>query len=181
MRKSNFALRLQPSLLEEARKLAAELATGKGTNGKKTGPAPDWKAIIGDIGDAMNPLATKAKGGEGIHADLQYNAKVKNQNGIEALIIALSGKKLSDANLGKMSKELELLGYRVATLGALTLRRGPGKKNRDDVKQWDEQSIVMRDSSIDLAHAARKKDAATVFSASAKLVNSCVECHSNFK
>jgi hypothetical protein len=165
---------------DEARKLAAELATGKVAEAKK-GAAPDWPALIGNLDDLMTPLATKAKGGEGIHPDLQYTAKLKGQNGVEALIIALSNKKPSDASVGKMSKELELLGYRVATMGALALRRGPGKKHANEVKEWDEQSIVMRESAIDLAVAARKKDGAAVFESTRRLINSCVECHANFK
>ena len=175
---------------DEARKLAADLAMvkldakGKGDAKTKTDPKGgatiDWPAAIGDIADIMTPLASKAKGGEGIHADLQYTTKLKMQNGTEALLIALSAKQLTAANAKKMARELEIVGYRVATIGALTRRRGP-HKNKEDAKVWDEQSVIMRDSGIDLAVAAEKKDAASIFAASRKLVGTCVLCHDAFK
>jgi hypothetical protein len=54
---------------DRARKLAAELAQAKG-DAKAKIPTIDWPAAIGDIVDLMTPLANKAKGGEGILAEL---------------------------------------------------------------------------------------------------------------
>jgi hypothetical protein len=164
----------------EARKYATDLAAG--TAVVPTTAPKNWVTAIGDIGDLMDLFRGKAKGGEGITEDLQYNAKLKNQNGIEALINALATKKLTDANADKMAKELEILGYRVATIGALTLQRGPAeKKKEDDEKVWKEQATVMRDSAVALAEAAQKKNAAGILEASKKLENSCIECHASFK
>lgn len=161
-----------------ARDMAAELARGippvLGRNPKKLPEA------IGDIKDVMMVFANQAKGGEGIPAELHYSAKVKNQNGSEALINALAAKKLSDANVKKMSKELELLAYRVAVIGALTLERGPADKTAD-VKLWNDQAVIMRDAAIELAEAAQKKDGPAIMEACKRLENSCVDCHSNFK
>ena len=166
---------------EAARKLAIKLSAGKNDETDATA-IKNWRAAIGDIKDLMNPFATRAKKGEGIHAALQYNDKLKKQNGIEALINALAAKKMTDANLGKMSKELELLGYRVATMGALTLQRGPAEKNKGiEDRVWDEQAVMMRDAAIELAEGARKKDGPAIFEASKRLENSCVECHAYFK
>jgi hypothetical protein len=165
---------------EAARKLAITLAMGKA--GEKTVDVKDWRGAIGDIKDIMYPFATRAKKGEGIHADLQYNDKIKKQNGIEALINALAAKKMTETNLGKMSKELELLGYRVATIGALTLQRGPAEKKKGiEDRLWDEQAVVMRDAAIELAEGARKKDGSAILEACKRLENTCVECHMNFK
>jgi hypothetical protein len=165
---------------DAARKLAAALAAGN--VGDKGDPVKDWRAVIGDVNDVMILVATKARKGEGIHADLQYNDKMKKQNGVEALINALAAKKLTDANLGKMSKELELLAYRVATIGALTLRRGPSEKKKGvDDRLWEEQAIAMRDAAIEWAEGARKNDGPAVFEACKRLENTCVECHSKFK
>jgi hypothetical protein len=86
---------------EAARKLAIKLATGKADE-KDAAEIKNWRSAIGDVKDIMYPVATHAKKGEGIHADLKYNDKMKNQNGIEALINALATKKMTDANLGKM-------------------------------------------------------------------------------
>lgn len=163
----------------EACKLATGLTLLKGGT-KKNAVAIDWPAAIGSLGPVMKPLASKAKGGEGIAVDLQYTVKLKSQNSPEALLAAMATKKLSAANAGKVAKELELLGYRMATIGALTRRRGP-TKNKDDAPQWDEQALLMRDSAVDLADAARKKDVTAILAASKRLVGSCVECHANFK
>jgi hypothetical protein len=162
----------------EARKLAADLTTAKG-DPKSVKETVDWPAAIGNINDVMVPLANKAKGGEGIPDVLQYTPKVKSQNGTEALLVGLASKALKK-DVAKMAKELEIVGYRVATIGALTRRRGP-HKNKDDAKIWDEQSVIMRDAGVDLAEAAAKKNAADIFAASKRLVDSCVECHANFK
>jgi hypothetical protein len=163
---------------DEARKLAADLSAAKG--GPKSGGKPiDWPTAIGDIGDLMTPLANKAKGGDGIAADLQYTAKLKSQNGIEALLVALANKKISATSAGKLSKELELVSYRVATIGALTRRRGP-HKNKDDAKLWEEQSALMRDAAVELAEAAEKKEVAAIYTASRRLVGTCVTCHDAF-
>jgi hypothetical protein len=164
---------------DEARKLASDLTTAKGDT-KGTAPAIDWPAVIGDIDDLMAPLANKARGGEGIPADLQYTAKLKSQNGTEALLVALATKQLSATNAGKFQKELELIGYRVATIGAVTRRRGP-TKNKEEAKLWEEQAIIMRDGGIELAEASRKKDVTLILAASKRLVSGCAECHANFK
>jgi hypothetical protein len=164
----------------EARKLAGELSLSKSGAAKETGAPVDWPALIGNIADIMTPLANKAKGGEGLPAELQYNVKLKKLNGTEALIVALSDKALSTTNAGKMAKELELTAYRVAAIGALTRRRGP-HKNKDDAKMWDDQSIIMRDAGVELADGARRKDTAAIVAASKRLIGTCVECHQNFK
>jgi hypothetical protein len=163
----------------QARKLAAELAPAK-SDAKAVIPTIDWIAAIGDVVDLMTPLATKAKGGEGIATELQYLAKVRSQNGTEALLLSLATKQLSVANSGKMAKELELVGYRLATIGALARRRGP-TRHKDETKLWEEQATIMRDVSIELAEAARKKDITAILGASKRLVSSCAECHATFK
>jgi hypothetical protein len=165
---------------DAARKRAAKIAAGK-FDDLSAVRVVSLRMVIGDIKDVMMPFANQAKGGEGVHPDLHYSAKVKNQNGSEALINALAAKKLTDANVAKMSKELELLSYRVAVIGSITIERGPGEKKKGEEKLWDEQAIVMRDAAIELAEAARKKDAAAIVEACKRLENSCVECHASFK
>ena len=146
-----------------------------------------WPTAIGDLKSLMTLFETKAKKGEGLHPDLHYNNKVKNANGIEAMIYAMADKKLSDANAAKVSKELEMLAYRVAVIGEICRVRGPGGypktkgDKKPDAKVWAEQSIVMRDASAELAVAARKKDSGGILEAAKKLENTCVECHADFK
>lgn len=137
----------------------------------------DWKVRLPDVDETMLLFKNKAKGGEGIHADLQYLPKLANLNGIEALIGALSAKKLSEANLTKVSKELPLLGYRLAVFGSVTHEIAPEKGKA----QWRELSQKMRDASLALADAAHKKNADGIVTAATSLESTCTQCHSVFK
>ena len=137
----------------------------------------DWTKVLHATEPMMKIFLSKAKGGEGIHAELQYHPSLKNLNGIEALIGKLAGKKLSDDNLTKVEKELPYLGYRLAVVGSITHEFTPKK----EVEKWREFSRDMRDASIALAESARKKDGDGVMKAASALENTCVECHSVFK
>ena len=86
----------------------------------------------------MEIFRGKAKGGEGLHAELQYHPKLKNLNGIEAFLGALAGKKLSDENLDKVAKELPNLASRIAVVGSLT-HELPQEKN---VAEWRTRSRI---------------------------------------
>jgi hypothetical protein len=135
-----------------------------------------------DLGEMMNLLRDKAKNGEGIAEALQYNGKLKKQNGIESLIGALAGKALSDDNAAKTSKELELLAYRVAVFGAVTHDNPPTDKiGKDAVAGWRKLSLEMRDAAVALAEAAEKKNIAGIQSASTRLQNNCTQCHRDYR
>src|SRR5205823_2757840 len=118
-------------------------------------------------------LRPRAKGGEGLPTELQYNPKLKGTNGIEDLVNALAAKKLTDANVGKVSKELPLVAYRVAVIGAITHDYGPTQEGKGQPGQWQKLSLAMRDSAVALADAAGKKDGAGILAASTKLEASC--------
>jgi hypothetical protein len=137
----------------------------------------DWTKVLHATEPMMKMFLSKAKGGEGIHADLQYHPSLKNTNGIEALIGKLAAKKLSDDNLTRVEKELPYLGYRIAVVGAITHEFTPKK----DVEKWRDFARDMRDASIALADSARKKNAEGILKAASALENTCVECHSVFK
>jgi hypothetical protein len=135
-----------------------------------------------DLADMMNLLRIKAKGGEGTAEALQYNAKLKNLNNIEALIGALATKQLTDDNVAKTSKELELLAYRLAVMGSITHDNAPSDRvAKDQVVGWQKLSLDMRDASVALAQAASKKDAAGVQKASTRLEASCTQCHRDYR
>lgn len=140
------------------------------------------KETLPEVGQLMDLLRNKAKGGEGLAPALQYG-KLKNLNGGEALIGALASKKLTATNVKKMARELELFADRVAVLGALTHAYAPQKKSekggtRED---WLAQSLTMRDAAITLAEAARTKDATGIQMASQRLEQSCTLCHKKFQ
>jgi hypothetical protein len=135
------------------------------------------KPFLPPIDETMTLMRTKAKRGDGLPADLQYQPKLKNLNGSEALIGALAAKKLSDENLDKVAKELPLMGYRGALLGKLTHETAPAKNG----PRWRELAAKMTGASIDLAEAAHKKNAAGIQKAATALENTCTQCHSEFK
>jgi hypothetical protein len=161
----------------EAKKLSADLLKQKAGPEKKVG----WDKLLTGA-DLMDTFRTKAKGGDGIHPDLQSYVKLKGAlNGIEEKIRALSMKELNDAGMKKEAKELELLAYRTAVLGALTYNYAPPKAGKKDPELWRQYSLKMRDLSVDLAAAAQKGDPATVLKVSSNLYASCTQCHGTFK
>jgi hypothetical protein len=167
--------------LPEAKKLAAALAAGKGAG--KGAASFDPKVSLEEDADLMNHFKTKAMGGEGIHPDLQVNIRLKGTlNGIEEKIRALAMKKMMDATLVKAANELGMLGYRMAVEGQLIHEYAPAKKiGTKDPKEWRELSLTMREASLELVDAAKKKDAEAVLKAGNRLNSACNQCHSTFR
>jgi hypothetical protein len=129
----------------------------------------------------MDPLRVQKKGGDGIASELQVNIRLKGAlNGVEEKIRNLAAKKLTDANMDKASKELALLSYRMAVLGEIVHEYPPTKK-KGTPKEWKELSLDMRNAAIEMAAAAKKKDAEAVFKAAGRLNSSCNQCHSSFR
>ena len=125
----------------------------------------------------MDLYAGKEKKGDGIHASLQYQPKLKNLNSIEGLLGSLSRKKLSDEQLGMVAEELPRLAYWIEKTAELT-RLNPPAENAD---KWDALALDMRNSAIAVAEATRKKDAEGILTAASKLQDSCTICHRKFK
>jgi hypothetical protein len=167
------------SKVAEAHKLASGLAHLQGqaeANESVLGKCPE------DLGDLMNLLKPKAKGGEGLAPELQSNARLKGAlNGVEEKIRNLAMKKLTADRLSKETKELGLLGYKVAVLGELTFFYPAPRKGKGTQKDWEELSFQMRDASLDLAASAARKDVDATFKAADKLNSSCSQCHSLFR
>jgi hypothetical protein len=135
------------------------------------------KEYLQELNWLMETFRGKTKGGEGLHVELQYQPKLKNLNGTEAFLGAIAGKKLSGENLDKIAKELPNFAYRVAVIGSIT-HEFPPEKN---AAKWRALSNQMRDASIALADAAKKKNADGVFKAAQALENSCTLCHMEFR
>ena len=174
-----LAQKLSKSTLPEAKMLAADLLKQKA---ETTAPLNiPWEGLLTGA-ELMEPLHVKSKGGDGIHPDLQSNVKLKGAlNGVEEKLRNLTMKELNEAGMKKEAKELELLAYRTAVLGALTYYYAPPKAGKKDPEQWRKYSLKMRDTGAELAAAAQKGDTAAVLKASSNLYGSCTECHSLFK
>ncbi len=166
--------------LSQAKKLAAELAQLQGN------PEANVDAVLGKYGnlaELMNLLKPKGKGGEGLAPALQSNVRLKGAlNGVEEKIRALAKKALADDRIGLEGEELELLGYRLAVLGDLTVfYRQDAKKGKGTAADWNRLCFAMRDESLTLAAAAAKKDAQATFKAANTLNTTCADCHALFR
>jgi len=155
----------------------------KGSTGTPGGLDGDLTKTGVTAAALMEHYKTKGKGGEGVHPSLQSNIKLKGtQNGIEEKIRTLVLKKQTPAVLEKEADELALLASRAAAVGEVLYELAPTKKvGKKDPAEWKQNSLAMRDAGIDLAEAARKKDAEAVFRAGNKLNSSCSQCHSTFR
>jgi hypothetical protein len=164
--------------LAKAKQLAASLP-GMKTGGEAPGAAPVFTKYLEDVSELMNLYRPRAKGGEGIAPALQASEPLRKQNGIEEKVRYLGRKALKPAVMNKESKELELLGYKIATDGALTAAFAASQK--DGARQWLEFAEAQRDEGTRLAEAARAKDAAGVHKAAEALERSCTQCHKKFR
>jgi len=168
---------LRGAALAAAKTKLAKLSDFRGLVTTAPKAAANSSGMDFDLMDMMEIFRGKAKGGEGIHPDLQYQPKLKNLNGIEALIGSLGKKLIAPGDLGKIAKELPNLSYRIATVASITYRQAPKK----GAEQWRDLSIKMRDASVVLADAASKKNANGVLIAAQALETTCTACHSEFK
>jgi Cytochrome C' len=167
--------------VDKAKKLAGDLTAGN-TKTTKTAILKDLGGLV-DKADLMDHFRPLAKGGDGMHPDLQSNIKFKGAlNGIEEKIRNLAMKELTPERMKKEAKELQMLAYRTAVAGSLTYLYAPAKKvgdkNPDD---WRRYSVAMRDSAVELAMAAAKGDTAAVARAGNTLNSACSQCHTEFR
>ncbi len=103
-------------------------------------------------------------------------------DGIEAKIMALAKKPLSKTQLEKEADGLERMAYTAAAIGQVANYKPPdkddGKKKKKDWLAWSQE---MSETALELAEAAKKKDAAGIKTAAGKLDNKCNTCHEVFK
>jgi hypothetical protein len=166
----------------EVKQLAQALTKVKG-NGRANGAFIPLRDYLDDEADVMLPFKVVSKGGDGLSKNLQTNQKLKGAlNGIEEKIRALGQKQLPANRIKVEAGDLALMADKVAAIANLTHAWAPkndnGKKKRQDWLDW---SLEMRQHALDLAKAARKKDAAAVFDMAQKLNSNCTNCHGVFK
>jgi hypothetical protein len=166
--------------VDGAKKLAADLPNVKADPKAKV--EVKWAGQLTNL-EMMLHFHLKTKGGDGMHPDLQSNIKFKGPlNGIEEKIRLLSIKELTAAGMKKEAKELELLGYRSAVVGALSWYNAPAtKKDKKDPDDWRTYAVQTRDNGVALAQAAQKGDTMALLKASNALNSSCSQCHTVFR
>jgi hypothetical protein len=167
---------------QELKRLAEALTKVK-ANGKGNGAFIPLKEYLDDEADMMLPFKVLSKGGDGLCKNLQTNRKLATaMNGIEEKIRELARKKLPGNRIGVEAKDLALLADKVAAIANLTHEWAPkndnGKKKKQD---WIDWSLDMRKNALELAQAAKKKNAEAVLDMAQKLNSTCNACHGVFK
>ncbi len=168
--------------VDEARKLAESIAALKGSGAAAPGGADFRKYVTSKLA-LMVMYMPKDKGGSGLPPALQLSPRLKgSQEYIENLFSYLAKRPLRKDQLAKAAADLRRLGYRTAVSGEIIASYAPDKKTKKrDPAVWHKTSADMIASSLDLAHAAEKQDAAGVQQASSRLIDSCVQCHKMFQ
>jgi hypothetical protein len=173
------ALRLSKAIekgdVAAAKTDAAALASLKAT-------APGGTTSFGptepDLGDAMNLLKLRSKGGLGFGLKPPSGA-----DGIEAKLISLSKRPLPAPQMAKQADDLARTGYILAALSAICDGHPPKKKGTTGKgdRAWAGWTEEMRAAALELADAAKKKDSAGVKKAVNQLNKTCTNCHDEFR
>lgn len=130
------------------------------------------------LDDLMNLFKLHKSGGFG----LGDKRGAITPDGIELKIINL-GKKTVKGDLDKQGDVIAEAAYRAAAIAEVTMGKCPIKKKEKDKDpaDWDKWSKGMRDAALELAAAAKAKDAKKVEDAAKKLNNNCQHCHGIFR
>jgi hypothetical protein len=103
-------------------------------------------------------------------------------DGMEKKVEMLADKPLAAAALGAEATGLEQMGYAMAAIAEVSIAKPPEKDmGKKKIKDWVKWSEDLRDASLQLAEAAKKKDAAALQKAADKANTSCNKCHDVFR
>jgi hypothetical protein len=102
---------------------------------------------------------------------------------IDRYLINNLRKPLNDKVLAKDAADIERAAYICAAVSELTQYRCPidKKKGEMDPKDWDKWSKGMKQEALNLAKAAKDKDAMAVKKAMSNLYSNCSGCHGVFR
>lgn len=152
---------------DQTKKQAAEIA--KKFQGKKPAVAME---------DLMHLFVLRSRKGLGVGA----KAGAVMPDGIEKKVEELADKAPSAKQLGEDAAGLEQMAYSMAAIAEVSRALAPEKDmGKKKIKDWVKWSEDMRDASLALAEAAKKKDASGVKSAADKANTSCNKCHDVFR
>ncbi len=170
---------LKQKQYDKAKKQAEALAELKADAPGKPGVVALHRPAERDDVTAATMLlfAVRTRGGLGVDS-----RPAKNVDGIEARLMALSRKPMTQADLEKHADEIARAAYATAVLGQITHALAPekddGKKKRAEWIAWSEE---MRDAARQLAEAARAKNPKEVRAAASKVNATCTSCHDVFR
>lgn len=153
--------------------------------------ADDTKKQVGDLAkkfqgkkpplvmeDLMHLFALRSKKGLGVGP----KAGAVMPDGLEKKVEALADKGLSAKQLEEEAAGIEQMGYAMAALGEVSKAVPPEKDmGKKKIKDWVKWSEDLREASLALAEAAKKKDANAIKTAADKANTSCNKCHDVFR
>ena len=131
-----------------------------------------------NLDDVMNLFKLRKSGGFGVG----NTPGAITPDGIELKIINLA-KKTVAGDLKTQGDAIAEAAYRTAAIAEFALHKCPieKKKGEKDPKDWEKWSKGMKDAALELATAAKAKDAKKVEDAAKKLNNNCQQCHGVFR
>lgn len=131
-----------------------------------------------EMEDLMHLFVLRTRKGLGVGA----KAGAVMPDGIEKKVEELAEKAPPAKQLGDEAAGLEQMAYNMAAIAEVSRVLAPekdtGKKKAKDWIKWSED---MREASLALAEAAKKKDASGVKAAADKANTACSKCHDVFR
>jgi hypothetical protein len=103
-------------------------------------------------------------------------------DGIELKLQDMAGEPVKAARLGQEGEALEQMGYDVAAIASVVRAKAPAMDDGPKkVKDWNQWAENLKTAALDLARAAKAKDADGVNNAVPKMRGSCNSCHEKFR
>lgn len=132
-----------------------------------------------ELGDVMHFFSLRKSKGLGIGPD----PEAIKPDGIEKKLEDLSKQELSKKELEEQAKHVERAAYVAAAISEIIQHRCPveKKEGNKDPKEWAKWAQDMGKNALELAEAAKAKDANRIQKAADKLNNTCVACHGPFR
>lgn len=172
-------------LVEGVKKIAAALEKKDAAEAKKLA---DGLAKKFENDDTMGLFAprTKADGKLGRGIGVGSKPGAMKPDGIERKLMDLAKKPLPDKQLADEAEALTAMGYDMAALASIAHLSEPAEKEKKPVfakrkKDWQTWSEELRDASLNLAMAAKGKNAADLHKAAVKADETCSKCHAVFR
>jgi hypothetical protein len=162
---------------DSVEKLADAFAKKDTATAKTQGDAIAKK--IEEVAEVMDLLKPRGDGGLGVGP----KPGAITPDGIEKKLIEMGKKPVTPAQATSQADALARMGDEVAAVAEVAQHKCPVKKKEGpkDPKDWQTWTEDMRQGGLDLADAAKAKDAAKIKTAVSKLNSSCSNCHAVFR
>jgi hypothetical protein len=137
------------------------------------------KAIAGSIDDLDKVMKYfKVRGAKGKGFGVGPDRDKIKPDGIELMLLALARKAPSKTQVDKEADALAEVGYHAAAIASVAEQKAPTHPKKADWIQWAKD---LKKASLDLAKAAKAKDADGIKAAAMKANASCASCHMIFR